>query len=76
MCCLPALARTCTSGAAAVWACGGANAGRAGSGGGEVWVSSQPPCAVPATLLLAPAELPAAAAGVRNQSVQPKVQMH
>ena len=53
------VARTCTNGAAAMWACG---AGKAGGGGGEVCTSSRPPCAAPATLLLAPAELPAAAA--------------
>lgn len=63
------VARTCTS-AAAMWACGSAAAGKAGSGG-EVCTSSRPPCAAPATLLLAPAELPAAAARHSHMSGRP-----
>ena len=60
-------AQTCTA-AAAVWACGSDGAGKASGGGGDVCTSSRPPappCAAPATLLLAPAELPVAAAGTR-----------
>ena len=51
---------------------GGGGAGEAGGGGGDVCTSSRPRSAAPATLLLAPAELPAAARGrYAQQGVRP-----